>query len=274
MSARVLEAATQALAVLFSTLHEAPVENVNARAGARRWRSAQDELAASWHKVADELARTARLHDDVGARIEAWAELPPGSAASVAEARALAEEVALEIGRLQAVQHRLEQTARAAADVVAAQPHLRALGDELGRWVKDAGQDKANLLLAARAVLVREPQAPGQRSGIVQIPLEVQVERALAEAYDRKETRTDELRAIEGLRDAASRGPAAAKLLRDLDSELLQQRALHARVAEALLAARDEGALPGPELRAADDRVRAWGMDLAHTRGRLAKIAA
>src|SRR5688500_12157501 len=96
-----------ALAQAFATAHEAPVVNPNARAGARRWRGAADELAASWQQVADEVARVARLHDDAAQRIEQWAELPAGSAASIAEARALAEAVDIEIGRLKAVQHRL-----------------------------------------------------------------------------------------------------------------------------------------------------------------------
>lgn len=264
MSTRVLEAATRAVAYAFAAHADAPVEKVAARAGARRWRGSLEELATSWRGVADELSRIDRLHAGNAARIEAWAELPGGSAASVAEARALVDAVDDEIGRLKAVRHRLERTAKGAADVTAAVPHLATIVDEVGRWLRDAEADRANLLVAARAVVAREKPAAGRGAGIVEIPLSVQVERALASAYAAREAREDLVRAAAWLDDYAR-----AKLRADVAREEALRAALAARVDAALAAAREAAVAPAKDLVEAADRLRAWAFDLSQVRTRI-----
>ena len=100
--------------------------------------------------------------------------------------------------------------------------HVETIRGFVEGWRKDAEADKQNLLVAARAVILRDPRADGTPGmGVAEIPLPVQVERALADAHVHREPRSDEIAALKMLPSETERrdgGRAPARRHRRRDS--------------------------------------------------------
>ncbi len=200
-------------------------------------------------EIEDRTAAVDRMHKDTGARIEGWQELPKDSAVAVAEAREIAELVEEEISLIEALRSSLGRALHAAkGDALAgAKRRIEALKDEVEHWQRDAEADKAALLVHGRAVLERKDNgAPSV--GVVEIPLPVQAQRAMADAIQR--------------RTEAEGNPDKTREL--VEEEQRIQIDLEKRLGEALDQAREMMANEGiSELRSSLDAVRAWGHSLA-----------
>jgi hypothetical protein len=187
-----------------------------------------------------------KAHQDSGARIEAWQELPKESAFAVAEARAIALVVDEEIAAIEALRSSVARALHAAkADELApARKRLEHLKDEVERWHRDALADKNELLRHGRA---DEKPAPGPAS-VVEVPLPVQAQKAMADAIERR-------------RQAEGDDEKTKNLI---FQEQRIQLDLEKKLGAAIDAARDAMVVEGVhELRAAFDAVRAWGHSLA-----------
>ena len=234
--------------------------------------SAADELLDLWSGVEHEIQTLEKLHEGTGIRIQAWSELPSGSAQSIAEARELVEGVDQELGKLRGLLVRLDRALKMARRVPDVGAHVETIRGFVEGWRKDAEADKQNLLVAARAVILRDPRTDGTPGmGVAEIPLPVQVERALADAHAHREARADEVAALKMLPDTERRA-VAQRLLTAIDDEIQLQRELEARVGKALESTREAGAPPGPELKNAADQLRAWGHGVAYERSRVAPL--
>ncbi|MBI1948090.1 MAG: hypothetical protein HYS27_20535 [Deltaproteobacteria bacterium] len=237
--------------------------------------SAADELLDLWGGVEHEIDALEKLHDATGRTIEAWSELPAGSASSISEARELAEGVDQELGKLRGLLVRLERALKIARRVPDVTDHVETIRGFVEGWRKDAEADKQNLLVAARAVILRDPRADGAPGvGMAEIPLPVQVERALADAHVQREARSDEIAALKMLPSADERRSVAKRLLAAIDDEIRLQVELETRVKKALDGAREAGTPPTPELKNAADQLRGWGHGVAYERSRVAPLTA
>ncbi len=280
MAARDVIAAAAALRVQLEAKRSTPGGGASAGPFARAAPSAPsasgaDELLDLWTGVEHEIQALEKLHESTGLRIQTWSELPSGSAQSIAEARELVEGVDQELGKLRGLLVRLDRALKMARRVPDVGAHVEAIRGLVDGWRKDAEADKQNLLVAARALILRDPRADGVPGmGVAEIPLPVQVERALADAHAHREARSDEIAALKMLPGDAERRAVAARLLAAIDDEIRLQRELEARVAKVLESAREAGAPPGPELRNAADQLRAWGHGVAYERSRVAPLTA
>ena len=237
--------------------------------------SAADELLDLWTGVEHEIQTLEKFHDATGLQIQQWSELPAGSASSISEARELVEGVDQELGKLRGLLVRLERALKIARRVPDVAEHVETIRGCVEGWRKDAEADKQNLLVAARAVILRDARdggAPGM--GVAEIPLPVQVERALADAHVHRERRSDEIAALKMLPSADERKTVAARLLAAIDDEVRLQRELETRVKQALDSAREAGVPPSPELKNAADQLRGWGHGVAYERSRVAPLTA
>lgn len=274
MAARAAQAAAAALRVELESKRSAGAPaGVFARAAPTS--SAADELLDLWVGVEHEIDTLEKLHDGTGLKIQSWSELPSGSAQSISEARELVEGVEQELGKLRGLLVRLDRALKIARRVPDVGSHVETIRGFVEGWRKDAEADKQNLLVAARAVILRDPRADGTPGvGMAEIPLPVQVERALADAHVQRETRSDEIAALKMLPSPDERRAVALRLLAAIDDEIRLQRDLEARVQKALETAREAGAPPTPELKNASDQLRAWGHGVAYERSRVAPLTA
>lgn len=237
--------------------------------------SAADELLDLWAGVEHEIETLEKLHDATGLKIEAWSDLPAGSASSISEARELVEGVDQELGKLRGLLVRLDRALKIARRVPDVSGHVETIRGFVEGWRKDAEADKQNLLVAARAVILRDPRAEGGPGvGMAEIPLPVQVERALADAHGQREARSDEVAALKMLPSPDERRAVAVRLLTAIDAEIHLQRELEGRVKKALESAREAGTPPSPELKNAADQLRGWGHGVAYERSRVAPLTA
>jgi hypothetical protein len=267
MAARAARDAASALRSELERQVTAPPQGVFARAATVN--AAAEELLQLWTGIEHELTKLENLHDEHGKRIEAWQEVPPGSAQSIAEARGLVEAVDEELGKLKGLTHRLDKAMKLAKRLQGLTGFLETIQNDVAAWLKDTETDKQNLLVAARALIVRDQNGANSGNGVIEIPLHVQVERALADAHSNRESRNDDSLGLKLLPNADEKRALASRLLRKIDEEIELQKQLEARVFAALDAARDAGAPPPPELRTAADQLRAWGQGLAFERSRI-----
>lgn len=201
-----------------------------------------------------------KLHSETDARIDAWQELPKESAVAVAEARSIAALVDDEIAAIDALRSSVGRALHAAkADELAGvRKRLEALKDDVERWHRDAQADKNALLVHGRSVIEKPPGgAAGPPSvGVVEIPLPVQAQRAMADAIERR-------------REAEGNDEQTKNLVFE---EQRIQIDLEKRLGDALQAARDAMVTEGiSELMSALDAVRAWGHSLAFEARRFKK---
>lgn len=200
-----------------------------------------------------------KLHQDSGARIEAWQELPKDSAVAVAEARAIAALVDEEIAAIEALRSSVGRALHAAKadELASARKRLEALKDDVDRWHRDAQADKNALLVHGRSVIETPPGGQTAASvGTTQIPLPVEAQRAMADAIERR-------REAEG-NDDLTKNLVAEEQRIQLD--------LEKRLGAALQRARDAMITEGmSELMSALDAVRAWGHSLAFEARRFKK---
>lgn len=194
-----------------------------------------------------------RMHRETGSRIDAWQELPKESAVAVAEAREIAKLVDEELAAIEALKSSVLKALHAAkSDALAlVRKRLETLRDDVDRWSRDAQADKQALLVHGKSVLEprgKGPAADGQRAaGIVEIPLPVQAQRAMADAIEARQNEVD-----------------FSKLPSLIAEEQRTQVDLERRLGQALEAAREAMVTEGiAELRGAFDAVRAWGHSLA-----------
>ena len=194
-----------------------------------------------------------RMHTETGSRIDAWQELPKESAVAVAEAREIAKLVDEELAAIEALKSSVMKALHAAkSDALAiARKKLETLRDDVDRWTRDAQADKQALLVHGKSVL--EPRAKGPAvdgqttAGIVEIPLPIQAQRAMADAIEARQNEID-----------------VSKLPTLVADEQRTQVDLERRLGAALEAAREAMVTEGvTELRGAFDAVRAWGHSLA-----------
>lgn len=274
MAARAAHAAAAALRVeLESKKSQGAAPGPFARAAPTS--SAADELLDLWGGVEHEIQTLEKIHEATGLKIQTWSELPSGSAQSISEARELVEGVEQELGKLRGLLVRLDRALKIARRVPDVAEHVETIRGFVEGWRKDADADKQNLLVAARAVILRDPRTGGAPGvGVAEIPLPVQVERALADAHVHREARSDEIAALKMLPSADERRAVAARLLAAIDGEIRLQRDLELRVQKALEGARDAGAGAAAELKNAADQLRAWGHGVAYERSRVAPLAA
>lgn len=197
-----------------------------------------------------------RMHTETGARIDAWQELPKESAVAVAEAREIAKLVDEELAAIEALKSSVLKALHAAKSeaLALARKKLETLRDDVDRWSRDAQADKQALLVHGKSLLEPRPHpaADGTKpAGIVEIPLPVQAQRAMADAIEARQNEID-----------------TSKLPALIADEQRTQVELEKRLGQALETAREamvtEGAVSAvTELRGAFDAVRAWGHSLA-----------
>jgi hypothetical protein len=223
----------------------------------------EDRDARAMRHLAEEIEQRTmaveKMHADTGARIEAWQELPKESALAVAEARDIAQLMDAEIRLIEALRSSLGRALHAAKgeQLATAKKRIESLKDEVERWQRDAEADKQALLVHGRAVLERKQGAEGQKqNAVVEIPLPVQAQRAMADAIQR---RTE----AEGSPD---------RLRELIVDEQRMQVDLEKRLGQALDEARESMADGVNDLRSSLDAVRAWGHSLAFEARRFKKI--
>jgi hypothetical protein len=194
-----------------------------------------------------------RMHTETGARIDAWQELPKESAVAVAEAREIAKLVDEELAAIEALKSSVLKALHAAKSdaLAAARKKLETLRDDVDRWSRDAQADKQALLVHGKSILDPRPKGlamEGQTTaGIVEIPLPMQAQRAMADAIEQRQNESD-----------------VNKLPLLIADEQRTQVDLERRLGQALEAAREAMVTTGvAELRGAYDAVRAWGHSLA-----------
>lgn len=193
-----------------------------------------------------------RMHTETGARIDAWQELPKESAVAVAEAREIAKLVDEELAAIEALKSSVLKALHAAKSdaLAAARKRLETLRDDVDRWSRDAQADKQALLVHGKSLLeprAKGPSADGPTAGIVEIPLPVQAQRAMADAIEARQNEVD-----------------VGNLPSLIAQEQRTQVDLEQRLGQALEAAREAMITEGvTELRGAFDAVRAWGHSLA-----------
>jgi hypothetical protein len=100
----------------------------------------------------------------------------------------------------------------------------------------------------------------------------VQVERALADAYQRRDAREDECAAARMLPSQTERHAVAEKMLASIAQDSARQIELEKRVQHVIENVRSAAAAPPAELRAAADQLKAWGMSLAFEKGRVEQL--
>lgn len=193
------------------------------------------------------------MHAETGARIDAWQELPKESATAVAEAREIAKLVDEEIAAIEALRSSVMKCLHAAKSetLATARKKLESLKDDVDRWHRDAQADKQALLVHGKSVVEAKAKAPGtdgqKNTGVVEIPLPVQAQRAMADAIERRQNEID-----------------TSKLPALIAEEQRAQVDLEKKLGAALEHAREAMAAEGVnELRTAYDAVRAWGHSLA-----------
>jgi hypothetical protein len=216
----------------------------------------ENREARALRGLAEEIEKRTRvvekLHEDTGARIEAWQELPKDSAVAVAEARAIAALVDEEIAAIEAVRSSVGRAIHAVKgdELASAKRRLEALKDDVERWHRDALADKNELLVHGRAVIEKKAgDGNGEAAaGASEAPLPVQAQRAMADAIERR-------------REAEGNDDITRNLI---DEEQRIQADLEKRLGAAIQAARDALVTEGMgELMSALDAVRAWGHSLA-----------
>lgn len=234
---------------------------------------ALDDLRKLLDGVEAKMAEIEAQNAGTGRKIDAWNDLPSGSAQSIAEARDLAVVVEGEIDVVRGLLQKLERARKVGKRVPGAAPHVDAIHNAVDGWRRDLESDREALLVASRDVLSPEARANGQKgNGTGEIPLPVQVERALADAYQRRDAREDEAAAAKMLPSQNERVSVAQRLLESIAQDSTRQIELERRVQTIIDNVRGAESVPPPELRAAADQLKAWGMSLAFEKGRVEQL--
>lgn len=209
--------------------------------------------------------------EKTGKKIEAWNGLPSGSSQSIAEARDLVGLVDADLDVVRGLSQKLERAKKLAKRVPGALNHVETVANAVDGWRRDLDSDREALLVASRDVLVRDGRN-GSTAGVVEIPLPVQVERALADAYQRRDAREGEAAAARMLPSQSERIGVADKLLASIAQDSTRQTELEKRVQGIIDNVRGATSAPPAELRAAADQLKAWGMSLAFEKGRVEQL--